>query len=222
MRPSNTFVTREVPAWDFEKLLDSPRDCAPLATYSRQSYAHAMRHPDQAVRRSQRVLAMVHELHKLGYQRLRIMPGLSPSGGYWRCNITPTTNILRTHGAFARKFYRESAHYNSGMSNEYFGWQDATADTARQLAAKFVERFAAIAHAGRGRDWAYAGWYTEMLGFAERGELPIAYADWLSAPDPRSLPTSPGFESGLPMPPPGEAEPREDGTVDSDDVPEGS
>ncbi len=31
---------------------------------------------------------------------------------------------------------------------------------------------------GLGRDWAYAGWYVEMLGLAERGCLPIAYADW--------------------------------------------
>ena len=41
-----------------------------------------MRHPDPIVRRCQRVLAMVHELHKRGYQRLRIMPGMSPSGMY--------------------------------------------------------------------------------------------------------------------------------------------
>jgi hypothetical protein len=34
------------------------------------------------------VVEMVHELHKAGYQLLRISPGLSPSGIHWRCPIT--------------------------------------------------------------------------------------------------------------------------------------
>lgn len=166
----------------------------------------ATRHPDPMIRRCQRILAMVHELHKQGYQRLRIMPGLSPSGGYWRCNVTPVTNILQSHGAMAREFQRDSANYTSGMDNTYFNWEDARQDTARDLASKFLQRFPHIVDAGRGRDWAYAGWYVEMLGFAERGELPISYADWYSEPNPRWLPTTTGFESGLPMPPGGEAE----------------
>jgi hypothetical protein len=57
--------------------------------------------PDAVRRHSQRVLSMVAELHKLGYQRLRIAPGMSPSGAYWRCLITPVTNILTSHGAQA-------------------------------------------------------------------------------------------------------------------------
>jgi hypothetical protein len=36
---------------------------------------------DNVVRRCTRLLSMVHELHKAGYQRIRISPGLSPSGG---------------------------------------------------------------------------------------------------------------------------------------------
>ena len=167
----------------------------------------SMRHTDPIIRRSVRILTMVHELHKLGYQRLRIMPGMSPSGGFWRCNVTPVSNILRTHGAMARTFNGDSANYTSGMSNEYFGWTDARHFTARRLAEEFVRRFPVIVDAGRGRDWAYAGWYMEMLGFAERGELPVAYSDWWEAPDSRWLPTTAGLQSGLPMPPPGEAEP---------------
>jgi hypothetical protein len=36
---------------------------------------------------------MVHELHKAGYQRIRILPYLSPSGAYWRCTITTSDNV---------------------------------------------------------------------------------------------------------------------------------
>lgn len=49
------------------------------------------RSSDPHLRRAQRVLAMVHELHKRGYQRLRIVPGMNSSGSAWRCFITQET-----------------------------------------------------------------------------------------------------------------------------------
>lgn len=163
------------------------------------------RSEDSHVRRALRVLQMVHELHKRGYQRLRIAPGMSPSGADWRVSITPVSNTLRSNGAKAREDQRQSASYNSGMSNEYFGWPDAASDTARDLADKFQARFSDITAAGRGRDWAYAGWYVEMLGHAERGAFPIAYADWYELPPEGLLPTTVS-DVLLPAPPPGEAD----------------
>lgn len=158
-------------------------------------------------RRALRVLAMVHELHKAGYQRLRIVPGASPSG-CWRCSITPITNILRTHGAMSAEFDRDAIHYSSAQANNYFGWKGVSGCTARELGAEFIRRCPEIAAKGLGEDWEYAGWYVMMLGVAERGDFPEAYADWGGAqPEPRYLPTCPrGFHSGLPMPPGGEAE----------------
>ena len=163
------------------------------------------RDQDPAVRRAQRVLLMVHELHKRGYQRLRIVPGMSPSGMHWRCSVTAASNVRMTHGAREADFSRHLVSYTSGQENEYFGWTDARTDTARGLATKFLKRFPEVAELGRGPDWAYAGWYVEMLGHAERGALPVAYADWYEEPDARWLPTTEGFQSGLPMPPGGEA-----------------
>jgi hypothetical protein len=158
------------------------------------------------IRRAHRVLLMVHELHKLGFQRLRIVPGMAPSGSYWRCGITHIGNILASHGANCSVYGLDMANYTSGQSNAYFGWKDARQDTARQLAAKFLDRFPEIARKGKGRDWPYAGWYVEMLGLAERGVFPVADADWYEDdPDPLWLPTTEGFECGLPMPPGGEA-----------------
>ncbi len=104
-------------------------------------------------------------------------------------------------------FQRDAAHYTTGQGNNCFGWDDAQRDTGRQLASKFVERFPDIARLGSGADWPYAGWYVQMLGLAERGEFPIAYADWFSKPPAGWLPTTAGFVSGLPMPPAGEGSP---------------
>ncbi len=117
------------------------------------------RHPDPHVRRAQRVLLMVHELHKLGYQRMRISPGLAPNGCDWRCSVTHAGNILKSHGAMPKDFNLDSAFYSTAQSNNYFGWKDAQADTARQLAAKFIKRFPHIVAKGKGNDWAYAGLY---------------------------------------------------------------
>ena len=165
------------------------------------------RHPDPAMRRAQRVLLMVHELHKRGYQKLRVCPGLSPSGAYWRCAITPVSNVLITHGALVRE-YDVGAHYSTADENRFFGWPDAQQDSARALATKFIERFRDLVSAGKGLDWPYAGWYVSMLGFADQGQLPIAYADWYDK-DPDYLAKT--RDAVLPFPPPGEAYPESEG-----------
>ena len=69
------------------------------------------------------------------------------------------------------------------MDNKYFDWQDAEKDDARGLAVKFVQRFPELVREGEGRDWAYAGWFVEMLGFAEKGQFPISYADYYEESD---------------------------------------
>ena len=84
---------------------------------------------------------------------------------------------------------------------------DAKHDDVKELAEKFTRRFPEILRAAQGDDWNYARWYVKMLGYAERGMFPIAYADWYEEPDPRFLPLS-GFESDLPMPPPGDVQGR--------------
>ena len=148
---------------------------------------------------------MVGELHKRGYQRLRIEPGMSASGVYWRCAVTPRSNVLRAHGARVARPGELMAKYSSAMGNESFGCKDAPHASARQLATLFVERLSAIAEAGSGQDWEYADWYVQMLGLAEIGHFPISYADWPVA----TLATIPvdgvtGTPAVLPIPPGGE------------------
>jgi hypothetical protein len=156
-------------------------------------------------RRALRVLRMVHELHKQGYQLLRIAPGMSSSGCSWRCSIAPRSNILKSHGAKLKDWDQLAAHYSSSQDNEYFGWRDSKEATVQELAQRFQERFPDIVAASRGDDWNYAGWYVRMLGYAERELFPIAYADWDVPPNPRFLPLC-GCTSDLPMPPPGDAD----------------
>ncbi|UQR62959.1 hypothetical protein LRP30_40540 [Bradyrhizobium sp. C-145] len=178
-------------------------------------------HPEPHVRRAVRLLAMVGELHRRGYQKLRVMPFMSPSGNHWRCWIGPDTLFYRDHGAYLRDFgFSEtqrdssSARYTSGEEARYFGWTDAERDDARSLADKFVGRFVRLAGEGKGWSYTYAGWYQRLLGLAERGWLPVVMHDGpssslkkinLSDLRPAEWRTEGEQQPSLPLPPAGKS-----------------
>lgn len=150
-----------------------------------------------------KVLRLVQELHVLGYQRLRIAPGMSASGMDWRCAITDRANTLRVHGARMRD-WDLCAHYTTGQKRKYFGWTDVAHARPIELAQRFLERYPEIAESGRGEDWQYAGWYLWMMHLTYPRAFPYAYADW---PIPtHQIPTSGDRDVFVPLPPPGEAE----------------
>lgn len=158
---------------------------------------------DDTHRNATAVLMMVSELHKLGYQRLRICPGMSPSGMYWRCSVTNVENIKSDHGALMVDESADVVTYSSGAGSHFFGWDDTSGDGPEDLARKFVERFPVVARLGRGDDEDYAQWYDEVINVAQAGDLPYAYSDWLDEPEDGILPTV-GGASRLVMPPGGE------------------
>lgn len=143
------------------------------------------------IRRGARVIRMVGELHRMGYQRLRIFPYLYPLA--WRVGIGPADWFSPRNGALIEEGTRHPPTYSSASQNEYFGWTDARTDDARQLANKFVERFPDIAAAGVGRDWAYVGWLVELLHELERQPQRLPAVQWEYGPDPLTL-------TELPMP----------------------
>lgn len=120
---------------------------------------------------------MVLELHKAGFQKLRVVPGMSPSGCYWRCHITPADNI-QDNGWEPIDSEHGVAHYTSGDKDAYFEWSDSPGKTARELAQMFLDRMPAIASRGAGIDHPYAGWFVTLLGAAEASEFPVFFADY--------------------------------------------
>lgn len=158
---------------------------------------------DETHRNATAVLNMVAELHRMGYQRLRIAPGMSPSGIYWRCGVTHVENILADHGALVMDESSDMASYSSSAGSRIFGWEDARGDSPQDLARKFIERFPVIARLGRGDDEDYALWFEEVVKLALKGELPYAYSDWSDETRDGILPTV-GGTSQLVMPPGGE------------------
>lgn len=137
-------------------------------------------------RRCVRVIAMVHELHKAGYQRLRMLPMFAPSGCHWRAVLTYADNVAQDGYSILREEEGLVVRYTSGHDNQYFGWTDAKDASARELARLFLQRFPDICRKSEGLDWAYAGWLTDVLGYAElggeAGGLVHLIQDWDSEP----------------------------------------
>jgi hypothetical protein len=133
------------------------------------------------IRRSQRVFRMVSELHRMGLQKLRLMPFEYPLA--YRVYVGPAAIFSSRNGAnIALDLDPTYAAYSSASGNSYFEWTDSESDNARQLAEKFLVRFPTLASKGKGRDWAYAGWLAELLSVFETypSRLPIVQAEWMS------------------------------------------
>lgn len=126
---------------------------------------------------------MVHELHKAGYQRIRILPVMAPNGLHWRCSISDVASFAPDGRAILNLETGRIARYTSGDGNRYFGWPDGPTLTARQMAQRFLTSFPEIARHGAGRDWPYAGWLTDVLGRAEHGSFVVFHADYPIDPD---------------------------------------
>ncbi len=184
--PSAThqIVTHKMDGTQYQRLLPKDYPSIELAGWFQliEQARQALQRPNQdSMRWAIRVLTMLGELHKLGFQRLRFHT--QDRGIGLRLYVTTTDKIRQDHGAIMITD-QGSVLYVSGMGNKYFDWTDATADNARQLAAKFMIRFPELVEQGRGLDLSYAGWYQYMLGLAERGYFPIIYDEYSSTDGP--------------------------------------
>ena len=137
---------------------------------------------------ARQVFLMVAELHKMGYEGLRIAPFLSPSGCYWRCVILPASMTSPTHGArLARDDdYELLPRYSSADEDNYFGWRHMKPKTPLILARRFIVEFPKFAAQGKHPDPAYVGWFTRMLELTAPIGVVSAFGDMCS-PDDRMI-----------------------------------
>ncbi len=102
-----------------------------------------------------RLMAMVRELHRAGYQRLYLYSWPKPSGMHWRWQLfTGPRNWM--HRPWREGWYGSGADYNF---NPVMGWGDAPGATAEELAhalAKFDPEGLARA---LGRDEDHTIWF---------------------------------------------------------------
>jgi hypothetical protein len=126
-----------------------------------------------------KILQMIGVLHSRGYQRLRIFPYVREM--WWRGAIAPGALFDPQNGACMESHpshFRDGliAEVSSGDFSHPFGWSKSIAKMSiEKMADLFIERFPAIARQSEGSDWAYAGWYQEMLMRISANRVPIAF-----------------------------------------------
>jgi hypothetical protein len=120
------------------------------------------------MRNRYKLLLMVKELHKRGYENLRVVPSLSPTGLAWRCEF-----VIRTGEHFIA----------SNWISELEEGRELIKHTPEELADMFSRENYIFTDKCRGENKEYSEWYSNMVNSLENGELPYAFADYFSPTD---------------------------------------
>lgn len=144
-----------------------------------------------------RILQGVYVLHQRGYHRLRVLPGMSPSGMYWRVAITLSVNMI-DDASLSDHFDRDIAlHYTTGSLAEFAGREVTVTTTPDEVADLILSALRNVTPTHD--DPAYTTWFAELLHSVERTKaLPVAYADYFDAGEGWEI----GWGSGVKYPRP--------------------
>ena len=151
-----------------------------------------------------RFIRTIEELHRMGYEKIRICPCTSPNGMAWRCTITTKENTSKKCGAMLAGKYDED---ETVRSNGNFKWNMMEMGPYDN-ALKFVKVYPQIAAKGRGEDNEYASWFKTVVRECYHYNLPTTYEDYYNCLEDRKIrllgPNS--SKRTLPFPPPGDGE----------------
>lgn len=109
---------------------------------------------------------MVQELHRRGFEKLRIIPSMSPSGMNWRCRFVAETKEI-------------SFSATNWINNHEFKFREADVQlTVNEWADLFLVENQKFLKQCKGINEEYVHWYTDMLESLNETELPYEFADW--------------------------------------------
>lgn len=151
-----------------------------------------------------RFIRTIEELHRMGYEKIRICPCTSPNGLAWRCTITTKENTSKRCGAMLADNYNEQEVFRS---NGNFKW-DMMKMGPYDNALKFIKEYPQIAAKGRGVDHEYTSWFKKVVRECYHYNLPTTYEDYYNCLEDCKIRLL-GLESSkrtLPFPPPGDGD----------------
>ena len=115
----------------------------------------------------QKILFIAEALHTKGYQNLKVIPSLAPSGVYWRCSFV-ISELDENYEIIA-----------SSWLQKYF---DVSIEkiklNVKELTDKFIEDHKDFLEKCVGRNEEYAFWFQNVLELLDKEELPYAFADY--------------------------------------------
>lgn len=120
------------------------------------------------------LMQILHELHKLGYQKLRWMSYMAPTGLSLRCHITTQDHICANREiVFARDFNEIWCTSTGTMT---------TGEDVKSLVKTFMDENPRLLEIGKGEDPDYIEWFNKLLSFVAKGQTPIFYGEYWSLP----------------------------------------
>lgn len=120
------------------------------------------------------LMQILHELHKLGYHKLRWMSYMSPNGCYLRCHITTQDHICANREIAFDGDPSEIWHTSTGAMT--------TGEDIKPLVKVFMNENPRLLEIGKGDDPEYVEWFNRLLSFAAKGQTPIFYGEYWSLP----------------------------------------
>lgn len=118
-----------------------------------------------AMTTSVRILQGVRELHRRGFHRLRVQPGMAPSGTHHRIVLTDAADP----GAMI--------HYTSGAATDFAGGTVDAMTTPPAVAALILGALPRLAATNDAPE--YAAWFAGLLAAVEpEHALPVSFADY--------------------------------------------
>ena len=127
-----------------------------------------------------KLFEMISMLHDKGYQKLRVMTYYSPSGCYFRCEISCKDNFDKKTGFIIEtKNQDEVYHYSSADEFCFFKDNvDMKKATIEELSEKFKILYPSIIEKAKGRDNEYFLWFKDLLKIVKNDVFPYAFADY--------------------------------------------
>jgi hypothetical protein len=119
----------------------------------------------------QKLLFVVKELHIRGFENLRVIPSLSPTGLAWRCNFISVADR------------EKEAIVTSTWIENYFSKEKNIEYSIDELTDMFEREYVNFLKLCKGENKEYVEWYSMMLDKLKEGELPYAFAEYFSPTD---------------------------------------
>lgn len=120
------------------------------------------------------LMQILHELHNLGYQKLRWMSYMAPTGLSLRCHITTQDHICTNREIVFAGDLNEIWCTSTGAMT--------TGEDIKPLVKTFMEENPRLLEIGKGCDTEYVKWFNKLLSFAATGQTPIYYEEFWSLP----------------------------------------
>jgi len=119
---------------------------------------------------SQKLLFMVRELHKIGFEKLSVLPSMVPSGLFWRCEFISDTDRIVVSNCIDEL-------ENSDRQEIKF--------TPQELADLFLIKRFDFLEKRKGTNKQYVEWCSRMLKTLKEGELPYVFdnSDYFTTTD---------------------------------------